>query len=130
MVICKKKLLYTDVPSYYTCNAKNKVFERRKQGKSVDDQPTIFKDTTIGRLFTIHPNQSECFFLRLLLVNVLGPTSFDYLGTVNGSIHDTYRNACQALNLFQNDHNTGITASMTRAKRQLQVKFVHCLESY
>ena len=91
-----KKLLYTEVSSYYTWNTKNKVFERRKQGKSVDGQPTIFKDTTIGRLYTVHPNQYECFFLRLLLVNVPGPTSFEYLRTVNGTIHDTYRSACQA----------------------------------
>ena len=47
------KLLYTEVPSYYTWNTKNKVFERRKQGKSVDSQPTIFKDTTIERLYTV-----------------------------------------------------------------------------
>ena len=72
-----KKLLYTEVPSYYTWNTKNKVFERRKQGKSVDGLPTIFKDATIRRLDTVHPNQHECFFLRLLLVNVSGPTSFE-----------------------------------------------------
>ena len=93
------------MPSYYTWNTKNKVFERRKQGKSVDGQHTIFKDTTIGRLYTVHPNQHECFFLRLLLVNVPGPTSFEYLRTVNGTIHDTYRSACQALNLLENDQH-------------------------
>ena len=129
MILLQKKLLYTEVPSYYTWNTKNKVFERRKQGKSVDGQPTIFKDTTIGRLYTVHPNQHECFFLRLLLVNVPGPTSFEYLRTVNGTIHDTYRSACQALNLLENDQHW-ITASMTRAKRQPQVKFVHCLASF
>ena len=101
----KKKLLYTEVPSYYTWNTKNKVFERRKQGKSVDGQPNIFKDTTIGRLYTVHPNQHECFFLLLLLVNVPGPTSFEYLRTVNGTIHDNYRSACQALNLLENDQH-------------------------
>ena len=105
MVLLQKKLLYTEVPSYYTLNTKNKVFERRKQGKSVDGQPTIFKDTTIGRLYTVHPNQHECFFVRLLLVNVPGPTSFEYLRTVNGTIHDTYRSACQALNLLENDQH-------------------------
>ena len=82
------------------------VFERRKQGKSVDGQPTIFKDTTIGRLYTVHPNQHECFFLRLLFVNVPGPTSFEYLRTVNGTIHETYRSACQALNLLENKFNS------------------------
>ncbi|XP_065564322.1 uncharacterized protein LOC136029745 [Artemia franciscana] len=96
-------MLYTEVPSYYTWNAKNKSFERRKQSKPVDCQPTIFKDTTIGRLYIIHSSQHECFFLRLLLVNVSGPTSFEYLRTVKGTIHDTYRIACQALNLLEND---------------------------
>ena len=105
MILLQKKLLYTEVPLYYTWNTKNKVFERRKHGKSVDGQPTIFKDTTKGRLYTVHPNQHECFFLRLLLVNVPGPTSFEYLRTVNGTIHDTYRSACQALNLLENDQH-------------------------
>ena len=97
-----KKLLYSEVPSYYPWNTKNKVFERRKQSKSVDSKPTIFKDTTIGRIYTVNPNKHECFFLRLLLVNVPGPTSFEYLRTVNGTIHNTYRSACQALNLLEN----------------------------
>ena len=93
------------MPSYYTWNTKNKVFERRKQGKSVDAQPTIFKDTTIGRLYTVHPNQHECFLLRLLFGNVPGLTSFEYLRTVDGTIHVTYRSACQALNFLENDQH-------------------------
>ena len=76
-----------------------------KQGKSVDGQPTIFKYTTIGRLYTIHPNQHEYFFLSLLFVNVPGPTSFEYFRNVNGTIHDLYRGACQALNLLENDQH-------------------------
>ena len=36
-------------------------------------------------------------------MNVPGPTSFKYLRTVNGTIHDTYRSSCQALNLLEND---------------------------
>ena len=38
-------------------------------------------------------------------MNVPGPTSFEYLRTVNGTIHDTYRSACQALNLLENDQH-------------------------
>ena len=58
-----------------------------------------------GRLYTIHANQHECFFLHLLLVNVTGPTSFAYLRTVNSIIHHTYRCACQALNLLESDQH-------------------------
>ncbi|XP_065584585.1 uncharacterized protein LOC136043607 [Artemia franciscana] len=96
-------MLYTEVPSYYTWNSKNKSFELRKQGKSGDGKPTIFKYTTIGRIYTIQPNKHEFFFLRLLLVNVPGPTSFDYVRTVSGTIYDTYRIAFQALSLLEND---------------------------
>ena len=96
-------------------------------------KPTIFKDTTIGRLYTIHPNQHECYFLRLLLVNVPGPTSFEYLRTVNeylrtvnGTIHDTYRSACQALNLLENDQlweNCINDASETSTETQIYALF-------
>ena len=103
---CTKQYPRLLVPNTITSNDGYPQYRRRsteqKQGKSVDGQPTIYKDTTIGRLYTFHhPNQHECFFLRLLLVNVPGPTSFEYLKTVNGIIHGTYRSACQALNLLE-----------------------------
>ena len=78
------------------------------------------------RLYTIHPNQHECFFLRLLFLNVPGPTSFEYLGTVNGTIHDTYRSACQALNLLENDQhwdNCINDACETSTPSQIRVLF-------
>jgi hypothetical protein len=54
-----KTLLYSEVPTYYTWNASRKSFQRRKRGERVDGQPGIFKETTIGRLYTVHPNQDE-----------------------------------------------------------------------
>jgi hypothetical protein len=71
---------------YDTLNASKKSFQRRKRGERVDRQPGIFKETTIGRLYTMHPNQDECFFLRMLLVHVPGP-SVQQLRIVNGVIH-------------------------------------------
>uniref|UniRef100_A0A182F063 DUF4833 domain-containing protein n=2 Tax=Onchocerca ochengi TaxID=42157 RepID=A0A182F063_ONCOC len=100
-----KKLLYSEVPSYYTWNASRKSFERRKRGGPVEGQPGIFKETMIVRLYTVHPNQDECFILRMLLVNVPGPTYFQQLKIVNGVMHVTYRSACQALNLLENDRH-------------------------
>jgi hypothetical protein len=41
--------------------------------------------------------------LRLLLVNVRGPTSFQQLRTVDGVLCGTYREACQHLGLLEND---------------------------
>ncbi|GFW51845.1 helitron_like_N domain-containing protein [Trichonephila clavipes] len=95
-----KTLLYSQVPTYYKWNASRKLYERRKRGEQVIGQPGIFKEKTIG---TVHPNQDECFFLRMLLVNVPGPVSFQQLRTVNGVTHSTFRSACHALNLLEND---------------------------
>ncbi|GBP30124.1 ATP-dependent DNA helicase pif1 [Eumeta japonica] len=36
------------------------------------------------RVYGVHPSQSECFYLRMLLHHVRGPTSFQYLKTVDG----------------------------------------------
>lgn len=45
----------------------------------------------------------DCFHLRMLLNHVIGPTSFEYLRTVNGVIYSTYQEACGALNLLDDD---------------------------
>jgi len=60
-------------------------------------------DTAIGRIYTIHPNQSECFHLRLLLNYVQGPTSFEILKATGGVIYATFKAACFALALLENN---------------------------
>ncbi|XP_039292573.1 uncharacterized protein LOC120353338 [Nilaparvata lugens] len=89
-------------------NVTRKVFVRRKRGEPVNGHPGIFKENTIGRLYTVHPNQDECFYLRMLLVNVPGPTSFQQLKIVDGVTHATFRATCQALNLLENDQQWNI----------------------
>ncbi|VDM93429.1 unnamed protein product [Onchocerca ochengi] len=63
-----KTLLYSEVPSYYTWSASRKSFQRYKRREPVDGHLGIFKQTTIGRLYTVHLNQDEYFFLRMLLI--------------------------------------------------------------
>jgi len=41
--------------------------------------------------------------LRLLLINVRGPSSFEELRVKNGKVCATYREACQELNILEND---------------------------
>lgn len=65
----------------------------------------VFKDNTIGRVYTVHPKNAECFFLRLLLHKIRGPSSFSDLKTVDGYICGTYREACQRLGLLENDNH-------------------------
>lgn len=119
-----KTLLYCQVAAYYTW--KNNQFHRRKQGQDVDGHPGIKKGTAIGRVYTIHPTQSECFHLRLLLHHVFGPTSFDYLKTVDGVLHPTFKSACQALGLLEDDNhwkNTLTDAALSHSSSQMRDLF-------
>ena len=63
----------------------------------------------MGRVYTIHPNNTECYYLRLLLHEVSGPTSFSDLKTVNGVLHPNYQSACGALGLLEDDKHWDTT---------------------
>ncbi|CAF3254328.1 unnamed protein product [Rotaria sp. Silwood2] len=117
-LLCQKDefartLLYCDVPKFYTWNASEKAFKRRVQGTSVPGYRNIRATNALGRVYTVHPNNFECFFLRLLLHTIRGPTSFEALRTVNGRKCATFREACQLLGLLEDD--TQWNATMTEA---------------
>lgn len=46
-----KTILYPDVPHYYTWNASQKKFQRRKKGKDVRGYPGIKSDDALGRVY-------------------------------------------------------------------------------
>lgn len=120
-----KTLLYHEVPQYYTW-ANNK-FTRRRRGEDVVGHPGIKKDAALGRVYGIHPSQSECFYLRILLHHVRGPTSFAYLKTVNGFVKETYQAACRDRGLLENDDHWGNTlseASLSHCPKKLRELFV------
>lgn len=81
-----RRLLYNEVPQYYTFNNKEKIFQRRKYGELVEGYPEIRKTNMIGRVYTVHLRNMECFCLRILLHKIKGPTSFNDLKCVNGVI--------------------------------------------
>lgn len=56
-------------------------------------------------MINIHPKNSEEFHLRMLLKNRKGITSFDSIRTVEGTVYPTYKSACIALNLCEDDNN-------------------------
>lgn len=103
-----------------------KEMARRKQGTPVDEHPGVYFADTMGRLYTVHPNSLECYYLRLLLVNVIGAHSFQNLRTVNGNLCETYREACQQLNLLENDAHWDLTlydASIASSPHQIRMLF-------
>ena len=59
----------------------------------------------MGRIPTISlsPHQSERYYLRLMLHNKAGATSFEDLRTVDGVVHPTFNAACRPLGLLEDD---------------------------
>jgi hypothetical protein len=110
-----KTLLYCDVPKYYTWDAPGKFFKLRVQGTAVVGYPNVRETDALGRVYTVHPNNFECFFLRLLLHTVRGPTSFVALRTVNGRVCATFREACQLHGLLEDDQQWDATMSEAAA---------------
>ncbi|XP_055915855.1 uncharacterized protein LOC129948797 [Eupeodes corollae] len=120
-----KTLLYHEVPHYYTW-ANNK-FSRRKRGQEVVGHPGIKKDAALGRVYSVHPSQSECFYLRILLHHVRGPTSFQDLKTVDGVVKETYQAACRERGLLEDDNQWETTlreASISQCPLRLRELFV------
>ncbi|XP_072389482.1 uncharacterized protein [Diabrotica undecimpunctata] len=121
-----KTLVFGDVPRYFTWNKSNKKWEPRKQGKPHPSITGIFKAKTLGILYTVHPKQRECFYLHLLLVNVPGPTSFEFLRTVNGRVFNTYQDACRELQLLEDDNHWDLTladAALTSTPNNIRQLF-------
>lgn len=118
-----KTLLYHEIPKYFVWNASKREFQRRKQGAFDPDHPGIHTSDALGRVYTIHPNNSECYYLRMLLHEVRGPISFQSLRTIDGVMCETYREACFKLGLLENDQHwdTTITeAAVTCLPNQLR----------
>lgn len=76
---------------FYTVNSQDKIWTPRKRG------------FTIGRLYHVSPGSGERYYLRTLLNFVKGPTSFEEIRTVNGVVHPTFKDACYAMGLLDDD---------------------------
>jgi hypothetical protein len=68
----------------------------------VEWHPGVWATQALGRVYTVQPSNSECFYLRMVHV-VRGPISFTDLKTVNGVIGETYREACDRLGPLKSD---------------------------
>lgn len=57
----------------------------------------------IGKIYHCRPFAGERHYLRLLLTSIRGPKSFEDIRTVNGVLYATFREACVALHLIEDD---------------------------
>ena len=90
-------LTYEDLPHKFTWHAKEKCWVPRSRAEDPDIPAQI------GRMVNINPSADELFYLRMLLKCTPGATSHSDLRTIDGVTHPTYKAACQALNLVEND---------------------------
>ncbi|KAF8791836.1 hypothetical protein HNY73_003507 [Argiope bruennichi] len=118
-----RSLLYHQVPKYYTWNKRNKKWVPRKSVQAVPDHPGIKSSDALGYVYTVHPSNSECFHLRLLLHEVIGQTSFSDLKTFNGIVSEIFKQACKLRRLLEDDSHWKSTldeAATTHSGRMLR----------
>ena len=81
-------------------------------------------------MYYCSPAAGERFYLRLLLTVVRGPTPFEHLRTVNGTVYPTFQAACVALSLLDDDRewfDCLTEASVFASGPQLRSLFVTAL---
>lgn len=77
-------LKYHEVPEYYTCVDRKKIWNRRKQGEPIHGENSVVKVAAIGRVYSINSRQCDVYFVRVFfLIEVGEPTSFWELQRVN-----------------------------------------------
>jgi hypothetical protein len=58
----------------------------------------------IGRFYYVNPMKGERFYLRMLLIIVKGAQSYDDIKAYKGIIYNTFKEACAARGLLNNDN--------------------------
>nr|XP_027118421.1 uncharacterized protein LOC113735625 [Coffea arabica] len=114
-------LLYKEFPQHFVWDADDRIWYTRKTGQ------------VIGRVITAHPIEGERYYLRILLMHVRKPTSFDDLKTVNGYLASSFKEAAELRGFLQIDNGAeeclseAILYGMPQCLRQLfAVILVHC----
>jgi stress-induced morphogen len=113
-----RELTYSNFPSKWVWHKKDKEWRLRKSGRC------------IGRIYYVHPGSGEHFYIRMLLNIIKGHRSFQEIRTINNVLHPTFRSACYALGLLDDDkewHEALNHASHWAARKQLNEHFVTIL---
>ncbi|GJS75313.1 G-type lectin S-receptor-like serine/threonine-protein kinase [Tanacetum coccineum] len=84
-------LTYVEFPTSYVWNISSRKWTPRKQRKC------------IGRIHYVPISTGYSYYLRVLLNKVRGRTSHEDIRTVNGILYPSYKEACYALGLLDDD---------------------------
>jgi len=125
-----RDLTYDDIVRCYTWNNSGSYWRRRKQAQ---------KYPSVGRMYTVHPNAGELYYLRRLLHFARGCTSYANLLKFKDNNFDqdpaeTYHDVCARMGLLQDDQEWTLcmseaahgTASATQLQRLFCSILKHC----
>ncbi|XP_019183654.1 PREDICTED: uncharacterized protein LOC109178476 [Ipomoea nil] len=115
-----RELTYVEMPTRFVWKKDLIKWQPRKKGFS------------IGRIFYVPPATREIFYLRCLLNKIRGPTSYADIRTVNGVHYASFRDACYARGLVDDDNeyvDAIDEASHWASRDQLRRLFVTLLMS-
>ncbi|XP_021999396.1 uncharacterized protein LOC110896241 [Helianthus annuus] len=113
-----RKLTYAEIPTRYVWQEDNKVWKTR------------LERTAIGRIVYCNPAAGPKYYLRMLLGIVRGPRSFEEIKTVDGVVYATFKEACYAYGLLNDDkewNNALSEAKLWASGSQLRELFVTML---
>lgn len=88
-----RNLTYIDFPSKWRWDDKTRSWKSREQ-----------REGKIGRIYYVHPSAGEKYYLRMLLLTVKGATSYEDLRSYNNTLHPTFKEACRARGLLNDDN--------------------------
>ena len=86
-----RELTYAEFPTKWAWH------QNVKQWKQIKGRKCI------GRVYNAHPSSGDRFYLRMLLNIVKGPRNFKEIMTVKNITYPTYKDACYALGLLDDD---------------------------
>lgn len=88
-----RDLYYADFPSQFTWHSKEREWRPRK------------KRVVYGRMAFVPPTAGEKYYARMILSVAKNLQSFRDMRTFNGTTYDTFREACHARGLLDNDED-------------------------
>lgn len=98
------QLTYQDFPQYFVhTSSKGIHLWKRRLVNSKHEQPKCTKGYVVSRLRYVPPSAGDLMYMRMLLINVKGATSFEHLKTHQGVVHETFKDACISMGLVGED---------------------------